>query len=186
MRKYATTYAEHLARYAFAMHYCYKKRVLDVGCGDGSGSSLLAYTCNSLDLADISPKMLNAAKGKNYDVPNIRINKPKFFLCDFEKEFPEGSWDTIVAFEVIEHLENPDFFIKNIAEHLNKDGLLVFSVPHMVVDSQHKTLFDEVKIRELISKYLTLREFYTQDRNCISGRPMYAGLRCYIGVAVKK
>jgi len=177
LKKFAPTYAEHLARYAFALHFCYKRNVLDVGCNDGSGSQLLSLSADRMTVADIDQRSLNAAKGKSFECLT------DFVPCDFEHDFPDGRWDTIVGFEIIEHLEQTDRFVRNIADHLTDGGVFVFSVPHMVANPQHKTLFDEEKIRALITRHLTLDALYVQDAECISGKPMYKGLKCYVGVA---
>lgn len=177
--KFILTYADHLARYIFASEHCYKRTVLDLGCKDGCGSVLLSYGSVSLSLVDCNGKYLNQAKNRGY------ICKTDFIQCDLEKNFPEGRWQIITAFEVIEHLENPEFFVKNIAEHLEEGGKLIFSVPHMVANREHKTLFDEQSIKNLISKYFNISEFYIQDKKIYSNKPMYKGLKCYLGVAIK-
>jgi 2-polyprenyl-3-methyl-5-hydroxy-6-metoxy-1,4-benzoquinol methylase len=179
MKKFIPTYQDHLARYVFALEYCYKKSVLDCGSQIGFGAWLLSLGAKHITLSDIDEGMLNKSKNLKYD------SQTEFVKCDFEKEFPEGKWDTITAFEVIEHLENPELFIKNVAEHLNDNGLFIFSVPHMVANRQHKTLFDEQKIKDLLSKYLTIKEFYIQDKKIYSGRSLYKNLKCYLGVCIK-
>ncbi len=75
--------------------------------------------------------------------------------------------------------------MKNITRALRPGGTLVFSVPHMVANREHKTLFDEEKIKALISKYLTIKEFYIQDKKYLNNKQMFKGLKCYVGVAVK-
>lgn len=179
--RYAPSFSDHIHRYAFAMEYAWKRDVLDAGCKDGFGSQPLSWVAKSITLADIEPKWLNRPiKNKSgYACPTECV------LVDFNKTFPEGGWDTIVSFEVIEHVDDPDFFVKNIAEHLRPGGRLVFSVPHMVENHEHKTLFDEEKIKALISKYLTITEFYIQDKKPYSNKPLYKNLRCYLGVAQK-
>jgi len=180
MRKYIPTYTEHLARYVFALSSCYKKSVLDLGAKDGDCTFLLTYGANDVTLADISEQWLNAAKvNHSYKCPT------RFELVDLEKSFPEGKWDVITAFEIIEHLEDGDFLIKNVVEHLNKDGIFIFSVPHMVANREHKVLYDEQKIQDLIGRYLHIEEFYVQDSKVISDKPSYKGLKCYIGIARK-
>ena len=180
MKKFIPSYQDHLARYVFALEYCYKKRVLDCGSQIGFGAWILSLGAEHITLSDIDQVMLDKSKKHNYDSPT------EFVKCDFEKEFPEGKWDTITAFEVIEHLENPELFIKNVSEHLNDNGVFVFSVPHMVANIQHKTLFDEQKIKELLSKHLVITEFYIQDKKIYSGRPLYKNLKCYLGVCTTK
>ena len=178
MKKFFPSYQDHLARYIFASEYCYKKNVLDCGSQIGFGASILSWASDKITLSDIDQRMLDKSKNLFYDAPT------EFIQCDFDKEFPEGKWDVITAFEVIEHLENPELFIKNVSEHLT--GQFIFSVPHMVANIQHKTLFDEQKIKDLLSKYLDIQEFYIQDKKIYSGRPLYKNLKCYLGVCTTK
>ena len=179
--KSAQTFPEYLTRYLFAMEYCGKKRVLDAGSKDGYGARLISYVTRNIDLADICETYLNIAKRRGGLDKNA-----KFFVNDFEKEFPDGEWDVIIAFEVIEHLANPDFFLDNVNKHLSREGVFIFSVPHIMPSSLHKQLFDKESIITLISKYFTLMEFYEQTTKPISNRFLYKKLKVYVGVAVKK
>lgn len=179
MTRFAPSFSDHIARYAFAMNYCYKRSVMDAGSKDGFGSQNISWVARDITLVDIDHDWLELAKLGHYACP------ASFVECNFEESFPEGAWDTIVAFEVIEHLANPEVFVRNVAKALNPGGMLVFSVPHLVANHEHKTLFDEQGIKDLISKELEILEFYIQDKKPISGKPMYKGLRCYVGVARK-
>lgn len=178
MKRDPKNFIQHLARYLFALPYCQEKVVLDLGSKEGYGSHLISHTANGVTLADCNGKYLNQA------------NKYYHFLCpvefmhiDFNKEFPKGMWDTITAFEIIEHVDNPDKFVREIAKHLKERGKLVFSVPHMKPNPAHKTLFNEQSIKDLISKYLTIEEFYVQDSYGISKELTHNN--CYVGVATK-
>ena len=180
-RKFVPSFKEHLVRYAFAMPFAYKRDVLDAGSKEGFGAHMLSYGANTVTLSDISQGYLDAGKKWfNFFCP------VEFVQCDFNKGFPEGEWDTIVSFEVIEHVKDPDFFVKNIAEHLLPGGHLVFSVPHMCPNHEHITLFDEEKIRALIERHLDLVVLHVQDKQIFSGEPLYKGLKCYVGVARKR
>ena len=179
-RKYAPTWQHHIVRYAFALPFCYRKRVLDAGCQMGFGGHLASYVANHVTFADINQKYIDQSKNLHR-----HLCPTDYLLADFEKESPNRQWDTILAFEVIEHLSNPHVFLQGIKDHLPDGGKLVFSVPHMVENHEHKQLYDEKKIRDLISQYLTLEEFYIQDKNPISLGPLYGDLKCYVGVATK-
>lgn len=56
-------------------------------------------------------------------------NDIKFFKFDVEKDKTDKKYDFIVAFEVLEHLKNPEKSLKNIKQMLNKGGIFVFSTP---------------------------------------------------------
>ena len=181
--KFVPSFKEHLTRYVFAMPYVYKgKSVIDVGSGDGYGGMLLSYGASKVSLVDNDPQRLKRAK-LNY---KYFCEDVEFLQVDLEKEYPKGKWDVATAFEVIEHVEDPHFLVANIAEHLTEGGCLVFSVPHMVANHEHKTLFDEEGIKKLVGKYLTIDEFYVQDKQIFSDKPLYKDLKCYVGVAYKR
>ncbi len=171
----------HLERYVFSLLYVKKKRVLDAGAKDGYGSHLLSCFADHVTLADRDEVHLEIAR-RSYKF----LCPTDFKIIDFDVGFPAGTWDVIIAFEVIEHVADPDFFVRNIAEHLSEGGRLVFSVPHMIVNDDHKTLFDEEGIKKLVSKYLKLEEFYVQDKTGISGLPATSPPKSYVGVASKK
>lgn len=148
----------------------------------GFGAHLLSYVANKVTLSDISEKALTMANKLNKFFCPV-----EFIPADFEKEFPVSldGYDTIVCFETIEHLNDPHLFLKNVRDQLKAGGQFVFSVPDMVEAQDHKQLYDEKKIKELISQYLTIEEFYVQDKNPITGKPLYKELRCFVGVARK-
>ena len=180
-RRHPQHFNGHLERYVFAGGYCVYKKVLDVGSKDGYGSHLLSRYASRVSLVDRN--IVWMAEAKRY----YRYLCPvEFFLLDLETEFPEGEWDTIVAFEVIEHVENYKVLLQNIQKHLKPEGKFIFSVPHMVENPDHKVLFDEEKIKKDIEEYFTLEEFYTQDKCVISGRPATSPPVSYVGVAIKK
>ncbi len=178
MRKFVPTFKNHLARYSFALGHCYKQKVIDIGCKQGFGTHILSYGANELFAVDIDNIWLDQAKNHyKYFCP------VKFFNVDLDSAFLDDTFDVGVCFEVMEHVNNPEFLVQNIAQHCKK---LIFSVPHMVANHEHKTLFDEQKIRELIGKYFTIDEFYVQDKEFLNNHPLYKGLKCYVGVATSK
>ena len=94
--KCTPTLSENLARYVFAINYCRKRNVIDVGCARGHGSFLLGYSANTVTGIDLSTKSI-------FKAPNLFkfVCPTTFQLCNLEKEFPEGEWDVAVCFEVI-------------------------------------------------------------------------------------
>lgn len=101
------------------------KKVLDIGCGTGL--------------------MCNSAAEKGYDVTGIdlekegieiaRKNAPKnrrtyFVVGDFLKyNFKEGSFDSVIITDVLEHVKNDGEMLRKIFKVLKKGGVLVLTVP---------------------------------------------------------
>ncbi|MCJ7445104.1 MAG: class I SAM-dependent methyltransferase [Methanotrichaceae archaeon] len=100
------------------------KKVLEVGCGEGFStkrllSSLEADT--SLEAIDIEKRLINAAKIRNPDVP--------YYLGSVYKlPFRDNSFDLIIALEVLEHLEYPEYGIREILRVTKKWAII--SVPN--------------------------------------------------------
>ena len=92
---------EHMARYAFAARLARGKRVLDAGCGAGYGSAELAPAALSVIGIDVAPEAVEFARA-NYQLPNLEFELGSCTALPHA----EGAFDLVVAFEVIEHLEN--------------------------------------------------------------------------------
>ena len=176
-----TVFLGHLERYLWACLYCHKKKVLDAGSKDGYGAHLISSFANEVILADKDEWRLTVAD-QIYDF----LCPARFLLIDLEKEPIPDTYDVIVAFEFIEHLNDPDAFMVKAQKALKDNGVFLFSVPHMIANPDHKTLFDEEKIKTFINKYFVITEFYIQDKVVISGTPALYPPKSYIGVAIKK
>lgn len=179
MKRIPQYFTPHLERYVYASNYVLGKDVLDAGSKDGYGSVIMSNFARSIALADIGEVWLNKAKNHHY------LCMTNFIVSDFEKDFPQGQWDVIVAFEVIEHLENPDFFLENVKKALAPGGVLIFSLPHDADVPGHKHVYDEAKARALIEAHLKVKEWHIQDKSVIAGIPTLGVPTplTYVGVA---
>lgn len=137
----------HLARYIWAKKRI-KGSVLDVSCGTGYGTDILGASG-----ADIDEESIKYAK-KHFKCP--------FQLCDLEKDFPKGSWDTVVSFETIEHLENPHNFLKNCGRYK-----FIFSIPIDHPGEFHKVVYSRQEAKNLIHKYFKNVVWYEQSLESI-------------------
>jgi SAM-dependent methyltransferase len=99
--------------------------VLDAGCGDGRFLDLLNRRVPELALvgADYSPLPLQAARERGFEVHR----------ANFEGALPfeDGRFDAVNAAQVIEHIYNPDVFVRELNRVLRDDGHLVLSTPNL-------------------------------------------------------
>jgi SAM-dependent methyltransferase len=116
---------EHLARYAFAVRLARGRRVLDAGCGSGYGSAELAAVAHSVTGIDIAPEALDFAS-KNYSAANVRWTRASSSALPFRN----GSYDLVVAFEVIEHLHDWPDLLKEARRVLAPGGQFIVSTPN--------------------------------------------------------
>ena len=134
-------------------------RALDVGCGTGRISILLAKRGFKVDAVDIEPKVIDIAK-KLASEANVDVN---FSISDFaQKTDPNEKelYDLIVCSEVLEHVENYKNIIRNMYNWLKRDGILIITVPHdpsqySILDSYggHLRRFTISQLKEDLSKF---------------------------------
>ena len=116
---------EHIARYVFAARLARAKRVLDLGCGTGYGSAEISKSAANVTGLDISADAIDYVR-QAYTQPNMR------FLRASAAAIPvrSGSFDLVVAFEVIEHIEEWRQLLAEVRRVLAPGGQLVVSTPN--------------------------------------------------------
>ena len=94
--------------------------ILDIGCGGGLLSEPMARMGANVTGIDASDKNIKIAKlhsKKN----KLKIN----YLCSSpEKLNVKKKFDVILNMEIVEHVEDINFFIKSCSKHLKKNGLM--------------------------------------------------------------
>ncbi len=135
---------EHRHRYVFARNICQGKRVLDVACGEGYGSALLAEVAHSVVGADISKETVEFAR-KKYTHPGLR-----FVACDCsDLSLDDRDFDVVVSFETIEHHDRHQQMMKEIKRVLRPRGLLVISSPDRFRYSDSRNYSNPYHVKEL-------------------------------------
>lgn len=105
------------------------KKVLDLGCGNGSMSKYFVEQGAKYVLAlDISKNMINLAKEKNSD-EKIAYKVLGMEDIDTIKE----KFDIVFSSLAFHYIEDFDKLIKNINNLLNNHGVLLFSQEHPMV-----------------------------------------------------
>jgi 2-polyprenyl-3-methyl-5-hydroxy-6-metoxy-1,4-benzoquinol methylase len=137
---------EHWHRYAFALQFAAGKRVLDAACGEGYGSSLLARRAARVTGVDIDPSSIEHARAR-YGVGSDRL---AFQVGDVSAlDLPPASFDLIVSFETLEHLEAQEQMLAGFARLLAPDGLLLISSPDKATYSDAQGHANPYHVREL-------------------------------------
>ena len=97
-----------------------KIKILDIGCGGGLLSEPMSRLGAEVTGIDASSKNISIAKihaKKN----NLKI---KYICTSPEKLKSSKKFDVILNMEIIEHVENVNFFLKSCSKHLRRNGLM--------------------------------------------------------------
>ena len=144
---------EHWHRYAFASRLADGKRVLDAACGEGYGSALLARRARHVTGVDLSAQATAHARAR-YAAPNLTFETADVSALD---HLPSGSFDLIVSFETLEHLQPQERMMDGFARLLADDGVLIVSTPDKAHYTDATGFTNEHHVRELYrSEFETL------------------------------
>ncbi len=111
-----------LAAYYEACNYVEGKTVLELGCGEGSGTAILASRAGEITAIDYSDKAIRAASNMLAS-KDVRFQVKQVPPIDIESD----CFDIVVMFQMIEHFSDTDPMIKEIARVLKKGGRLLLS-----------------------------------------------------------
>jgi SAM-dependent methyltransferase len=117
---------EHYSRYLFAARLARFRRVLDVGCGSGYGTSLLAQTARHVYALDASADALTLARSETKSRANVSLVQGSATRLPLAP----NSVDLVVGFEVIEHLADWADLIAEARRVLAPGGQFIVSTPN--------------------------------------------------------
>ena len=95
-------------------------KILDIGCGGGLLSEPMSRLGADVTAIDASEKNINVAKlhsKKN----NLKI---KYICTSPEKLKLKNKFDVILNMEIVEHVEDVNFFLKSCSKLLKKNGIM--------------------------------------------------------------
>jgi SAM-dependent methyltransferase len=121
-----TIAAQHEARYLWAGPLAAGRDVLDAACGVGWGTlRLLESSARSAVGIDLDAASLESGRER------CRGRPAEFIEADvLSLPFADASFDLVVSFETIEHVDDPLAALDELRRVLRPDGLLVVSTPN--------------------------------------------------------
>lgn len=140
-----------LKAYHAAIPYV-KGDLLELGCGEGRGVTLLAPNAKSFLGLDKIEEIIADLKSKYPDYDFQSSVFPPIKL-------PDNSFDTIATFQVIEHIQNDELYLSEIHRILRPGGTALVSTPNIKMtlsrNPWHTREYTADQLKKLASKFFS-------------------------------
>jgi SAM-dependent methyltransferase len=132
-----------------------------VACGEGYGAALMAAAGATAvvgaDLDEATVEHARSRHGIEAGVADVR-----------ELPFEDGAFELVVSFETIEHVEEPERALRELARVAGVDGLVVISTPnsrrYLVENEFHAREFDHDEFVDLLeARFPAVRLLYQHN-----------------------
>lgn len=121
-------FRRHEAAYEFAGPYVSGRDVLEVGCGEGYGTALLARSARTVTGLDYDALTVTHAASRYPDARFLRGNLAALPVRD-------AAVDVLATLQVIEHVWDHPQFVRECRRVLRPDGLLLVTTPNRLTFS---------------------------------------------------
>lgn len=145
---------EHQHRYRYAARVVRGRSVLDAASGEGFGARILAEVAARVTGVERDEGVVAHARSR---YPGIDFQAGDVTALPF----PDGSFEAVVSFETIEHVDEPERAVAEFRRVLAPGGLLVVSTPNVAgapdaakaVNPFHRVELDEAALRALLGDF---------------------------------
>ncbi len=161
----------HVIRYHWAANYLKPgDRVLDAACGLGYGGHVLRHLTAAAKVTGIdgSANSIEYAKAL-YGSDTTRAEYLCGMLPEALSSFEDGSFDVVVSFETLEHVEDPVGLLKEFYRVLTPGGRIIVSVPNDWSDETgedpnpyHLHVYDWQKLKNQLGNQFILENALAQ------------------------
>ena len=157
-------YYEALARYRFVAGLVGGKKILDVGCGSGYGAFCLAHIAASVTAVDNDEACIRQATD-NYTHDNLVFHRMNGTLL----RFADRCFDMVLSLQVIEWMNDPGTYIRELRRVCKDNGLCVLSwlnaerpVKPINLHPNHVSEYTIGEMSEILSDVFQSMKVYTQ------------------------
>lgn len=119
-------YRRHLVVYEWIAQRVRNERVLDLACGEGYGSEVLARKASEVVGLDANPDAHEHARLR-YQSENLRFERGLV-----ETFGDPGSFDAVVFLQTIEHVHDPKAVLEHVRNLLTSGGVAYISTPNVL------------------------------------------------------
>jgi 2-polyprenyl-3-methyl-5-hydroxy-6-metoxy-1,4-benzoquinol methylase len=124
----------------------WKKRFIEVGCGDGDFLEILSemnLSCAGIEFSSSSASRLHESGFNVYNFSPLDVD-----------EWPNSPYEVFFTFNVLEHMPKPVYFMTQIAKNMTPDGIGIVEVPN----------FDFIKDNNILSEFMLEHlTYFTKD-----------------------
>lgn len=156
-------WGEHLHRYEAALPWIGNgAKVLDLACGTGFGSHLLAqHTSGNVVGGDIAPDIIEQCR-RQWQCPNLSFE----VLDGTALPYSNGYFNALVSFETIEHTRDYRQMLAEFRRVLRHGGNAIISTPNFIINSPSGKVTNPFHTQEFVydELYQLLREVFAQVR----------------------
>ncbi len=117
-------YRRHEAVYDWIAERIMGRKVVDLACGEGYGTAILARTARTVVGVDANPEAFEHARAK-YTTRTTRFERD---LIDTW----QGDVDCVVFLQTIEHVEDPDATLAHVRDLVGDRGIAFVSTPNVL------------------------------------------------------
>ncbi len=150
------------------------KKVLDLGCNNGYGTSIIAGKATEVVGLDVSPQATELAR-ERYGAPST-----EFITFDgLRIPFPDDSFGLVVSLQVIEHVMDAGAYLREIIRVLAPGGRVMFTTPNAVIrldpgmvpwNSYHVREYTPEQLRAELERYFSRVKLY----GMFASEPLYS------------
>lgn len=142
---------EHLHRYSAVCRVLSPRMtVLDIACGEGYGSALMAGFADTIIGVDIDPETIDHATQRYAGVRTLSGKPIEYRVGDCSAiPIEESSVDLLVSFETLEHHDRHEEMMSEARRVLRPDGLLILSSPSRAIYTEAAGYTNPFHVKEL-------------------------------------
>lgn len=145
--------------------------VLDVGCGNGSQLAIPLATDRRLKITAIDPDAASIEHGKRLAGPSANLNFVSALIEDLPRD---PRFQVIILSEVLEHLRQPDEMLRHATALLDRDGVLIVTVPNGYGEFElDSLLFRALRLQKVVDRFARESETVAATDNSESGHVQF-------------
>lgn len=142
-----------------------KPSYLDIGCGDGSLTIKVANIIGASEVYGVDVDEGALAKASERGITALNCN-----LDEEPLPFSNNRFDLVTAFEVIEHLNNPQNALREAFRVLREGGIIIIETPN-VMGCASRFVADQLKLMTLTTDALRANSCLIESREARGFNP---------------